>query len=378
MAVTTSGSLGGLLGPIFLLSPLALLALRRRQGRQLLLAAAGLRLHLLQQHQPAIPHRAAPVRRSRHGAGAQRHPCARCWRWWWSTRDLLAGVHPEVLLAVWLAPDQSALSRGASPQECRGILELSRLRLWRRTDGRTGHRARSTVFTYRPIPEAYTSRRILVNYESAANLIDGQIVQEAYDPQLMPTWRLRFAFATAAPCRPSASSRPTPGATSGTSTNCASSTARANSPRNPAWRLTAHPYPWTIQDAFDNSLVTFWRCGETAHPGQFVAGGFPPAGDGRRGTDRSRAQSVRNPAEVRRPDAGRSVGGALGRSARSATPLPPLGLRRAAMAGIAPPRRGLHSQLRGRAGAGDLRANPDLWGIRQVAQFKETKLYQLP
>ena len=26
----------------------------------------------------------------------------------------------------------------------------------------------------------------------------------------------------------------------------------------------------------------------------------------------------------------------------------------------------------------DLRANPDLWGIRLVAQFKETKLFQLP
>ena len=39
MQVTTYGSLSGLLGPVFLLAPLGLLALRRREGRQLWLAA---------------------------------------------------------------------------------------------------------------------------------------------------------------------------------------------------------------------------------------------------------------------------------------------------------------------------------------------------
>ena len=34
------GGLTGVLGPVFLLSPVALFALRRREGRQLLLAAA--------------------------------------------------------------------------------------------------------------------------------------------------------------------------------------------------------------------------------------------------------------------------------------------------------------------------------------------------
>ena len=38
-AVTTSGKLAGVLGPVFLLAPIALLSLRRREGRQLLLAA---------------------------------------------------------------------------------------------------------------------------------------------------------------------------------------------------------------------------------------------------------------------------------------------------------------------------------------------------
>ena len=47
MAATTSGTLAGILGPVFLLSPIALLALRKREGRQLLLAARSLRRDLL-------------------------------------------------------------------------------------------------------------------------------------------------------------------------------------------------------------------------------------------------------------------------------------------------------------------------------------------
>ena len=39
LQITTYGSPYGLLGPVFLLAPLALLAVRARQGRQLLLAA---------------------------------------------------------------------------------------------------------------------------------------------------------------------------------------------------------------------------------------------------------------------------------------------------------------------------------------------------
>src|SRR5262249_37723441 len=36
------------------------------------------------------------------------------------------------------------------------------------------------------------------------------------------------------------------------------------------WRLTAWPYPWTIQNAFDNSLATLWICGDSLRPGQYV------------------------------------------------------------------------------------------------------------
>jgi hypothetical protein len=41
-------------------------------------------------------------------------------------------------------------------------------------------------------------------------------------------------------------------------------------PRKPEWRLTAFPNPWEIQFAFDNSLATRWRTWERAFPGMYV------------------------------------------------------------------------------------------------------------
>ena len=44
----------------------------------------------------------------------------------------------------------------------------------------------------------------------------------------------------------------------------------AGLPRDPSWRLTAHPNPWEVQLAFDNSAVTRWRSWEPARPGMYV------------------------------------------------------------------------------------------------------------
>lgn len=41
-------------------------------------------------------------------------------------------------------------------------------------------------------------------------------------------------------------------------------------PRAPEWRLRADPNPWDVQLAFDNSPVTRWRSWQTAAPGMFI------------------------------------------------------------------------------------------------------------
>jgi hypothetical protein len=41
-------------------------------------------------------------------------------------------------------------------------------------------------------------------------------------------------------------------------------------PRDPEWRLTAHPNPWDVQLAFDASPVTRWRSWQGGQPGMFI------------------------------------------------------------------------------------------------------------
>jgi hypothetical protein len=40
--------------------------------------------------------------------------------------------------------------------------------------------------------------------------------------------------------------------------------------RAPAWKLRAHPNPWEVQLAFDNSPVTRWRSWQRGAPGMFI------------------------------------------------------------------------------------------------------------
>jgi hypothetical protein len=48
-------------------------------------------------------------------------------------------------------------------------------------------------------------------------------------------------------------------------------------PRLPGWRLRAHPNPWDVQMAFDNSPVTRWRSWQLAEPGMFIQVDFGQA-----------------------------------------------------------------------------------------------------
>src|ERR1035438_9240860 len=121
--------------------------------------------------------------------------------------------------------------------------------------------------------DAHTSRHILVEYQSASNQIAGKILWTAAAPEYAPTWRLRFRFPrqTLRGLRVVQTNR----APNGSEDTWSIHEFRIYDGerellRAAGWRLTAQPYPWAIQDAFDNSLVTFWLCGETLKPGQFA------------------------------------------------------------------------------------------------------------
>ena len=114
MEVTTYGSLSGLLGPVFLLAPLGLLALRRREGRQLWLAALVFGAELLQQHRDAVSDSAAALRGAGDDAGAERRAATGGGGGGGVGSALLAGDGAALRPRRRLAPGQNSVARGAA------------------------------------------------------------------------------------------------------------------------------------------------------------------------------------------------------------------------------------------------------------------------
>lgn len=376
MQVTTYGSLAGLLGPVFLLSPVALLALRRRPGRQLLLAAlvfganyfSNIGARFLLAPMPFVAVALALVLSEAPALAV-------------TVAVLHAVISWPTILTRYSSPDAWHLSKviwrealRIKPEE--PYLESHLLyygvdRLIERTTA-----PGSTVFTFKPIPEAYTSRRILVEYQSAANKISGAILWTSLAPEYVPTWRLRFSFAR----QPLAAVRVVQTGTGDSQWSIHELRfydGTSELVRAPRWRLTARPYPWGIQSAFDNSLATFWMCGSTLEPGQFVAVDFGQPET----ADSAVIETAPNQWGLKLKLEGREPGGQW----KLLAPAPqlgdaprPLGLRRAVAEELK--RRGIDYVLAfdGDLGSDDLRENADIYGIRHVGEYKGARLYQLP
>jgi hypothetical protein len=376
MQVTTYGSLAGLLGPIFLLSPLALLALRRREGRQLLLAAlvfgapyfGNISTRFLI---PPLPFVALAM-------------------------ALVLSRVPRVLVAVALVhaliswpsvaakychydawhlnkvPWREALRIKPEDAYLESHLPLyGAARLVERTTAPA-----SAVFALTPIPDAYTSRQILVAQQSSENVMSREILWTAFTPDYQPTWRLRFVF----PQQPLGALRvvqTNSGADLWSIHELRVFDGARELPRDPRWRFDAQPYPWGIANAFDGNPITFWKCGETLRPGQFVEVDF----NGVEQADSVLIETSPNQWGIRLKLEGRDANAQWKLLApepqASDAPVPP-GLRRAAAEELK--RRGIDYLLviDGEFGADDLRDNAGLWGIRQVGEYKGARLYQLP
>ena len=375
--VTTYGALAGLLGPVFLLSPLALLALRRRAGRQLLLAALvfganyfsniGARFLL-----PALPFVALALAlvlsEVPHLAMA--------------VAVLHAVISWPTMVTKYCKPEAWHLSKHivwkealrVRPEEPYLESHLLNYGVDRLIEQSTA--PGSTIFTFKPIPEAYTSRRILVEYQSAANKISGAILWTAFQPEYAPTWRLRLAF----PRQLLAAIRVVQTGSGDSQWSIhelrvldgSSELARA-----PRWRLMARPYPWGIQSAFDNSLATFWMCGSMLEPGQFVQVDFGQPET----ADAVMIETAPNQWGLALKLEGRGADGRwklLSPAAQPSDATRPLGLRRAVAEELK--RRGIDYVLAfdGDLGSDDLHENADIYGIRQVGEYQGARLYQLP
>jgi hypothetical protein len=141
--------------------------------------------------------------------------------------------------------------------------------------------------------------------------------------------------------------------------------------------LRARPTPWGIQDAFDNSLVTFWISGESLHPGMFVEVDFPEAQQ----ADAVQIETAPNQWQVRLRLEGQGTDGSwksLAAAPQTTEEVRPLGLRPAVAAELK--RRCIDYILlfAKDLGADDVRRNIEQWRVRQVGEYKGARLYQLP
>jgi hypothetical protein len=269
-ATLHGGRLQGVLGPVFLLAPLALLALRRREGRQLLLATAvygltypaniGTRFLI-----PCLPYLALAT-----GLAVEN------WR----------GVVPALVLFQALTCWPTFLKKWCDPYNMRldKVPVRAALRLQSEDDflkARLGGYPASRMLEDMLPPdskvlcnsapsEAYTSRDILVGYEGALNQNLSDLLNVPLIGDWQPTRRLTFRFPPRSVRRlrvvQSAS-----GSLDSWSVNelriFAGDTELA---REPQWRLTARPNPWEVQMAFDGNPITRWRSWEPLFPGMYI------------------------------------------------------------------------------------------------------------
>lgn len=269
--VTIHGEkLSGLLGWLFVLTPVGLLALRDPQGRQILLAGAIFALPYLGNIGtrfliPAVPFvsvaMALVLIRSQvltlvliaaHAVTSWPGVISLyCSQYAWRLNAM------PVAAALRIEPEDTFLERSFPGYAVDRLIE----RLVP-----PGHK----VFAFSQTAEAYTHREILVKYLSAPNEVLGDMMLTPLYADWQPSRSVEFRWA-ARPLRKLRAVQTGPGGGDQWSiTELRVYDHGRELPRAPAWRLTAWPNPWDIQLAFDNDPVTRWKTWQPARPGMYA------------------------------------------------------------------------------------------------------------
>lgn len=264
----------GLLGPVFLLAPIALLSLRFREGRRLLLPALLLFLPFFTNVGtrfliPCLPFVALAM--------AMAVP--------WT--PLLAAIVLIHAVLSWpsVIPSYSAhyawhLDRILWKQAIRKIPQdrylaqnFSGYGIGRLIDDNIPKGAR--VLAVNGVADAYTTHEVLVGFQAALNDDLADIFNIGWEESQQPTHRLIFKFSPVTARRV----RLLQTGTGAPLEEFKVDELRffyqgAELPRDLAWRLRAWPNPWDVQMAFDNSPATRWRSWEVASPGMYIETDF--------------------------------------------------------------------------------------------------------
>jgi hypothetical protein len=261
----------GFFGPLFLLTPLALLALRFSAGRRLWLAAAifalpyfgnvgarflipvvpfvSLALALVLADVPILlllvvgAHAIASLPPVYKGYAVS------------DGNWFLPKVSPKAALRM--IPEDTYLSRESSEYNVDRMIE--------RLVPPGGR-----VFSFYAPAESYTTRQILVSYLAADNDVLADILWTPLFRDFPPTRLLKFQF----PAREFRKVRVIQTENLPVQQWSVSELrvfrAGRELPRASGWSLTASPNPWDVQLAFDNSPATRWRSWQAAQPGMYV------------------------------------------------------------------------------------------------------------
>ncbi len=268
--LTTRGDLPqGFLGPVFLLAPLALLALRFPAGRQLLLAAAILFVAYpfalaVRYFLPILPLLALSM-----GLVLAR------WKWvafgivllhailsWppivpkYASRRAPRLELPDWKAALRITPESQYLERNIDSYGVGALLE-----------SRAAPADRA--FSFGVLDDSYLTHEVITEWQSSLGIRLGEALRGAAQPAFFPSERCDFRFAP----RTVQKLRLLQTAASPQEWNVSELRLYRSGieiDRRPQWRLRASPNSGDVALAFDNSPLTRWSSREPSRPGMYI------------------------------------------------------------------------------------------------------------
>ncbi len=236
--------------------------------------------------------------------------------------------------------------------------------------------ANEPVFSTFAVTEAYTSRKIEVGYESAQGEVMQDFLFTAITPDLQPSLTAEFSFPERA-VRKLRVVQTAPAATQQWSVAEFRVLRKGGEiPRSTSWRIRASPNPWDAPLAFDNSLVTRWRSWDVARPGMFVEIDFPSPVS----LDAAQLRVSPDESQTNMRLEGTVDSGSWTVLSPAAKIVPrPLTYMLRPEASAQLKRRGFHYLLvnSDNYGAGDIARNAGVWGLRLLDEQGGARLYAI-
>ncbi|HKD09292.1 MAG TPA: hypothetical protein VKB79_25535 [Bryobacteraceae bacterium] len=363
--VTVTGQLGGQIGPLFLLAPIGLVALRTREGRRCLLGAAFFLLPYPQNIGarfliPALPFLALGIAMALE----------------FSQAALAAVVAGAALLAWPRVIDRYRAPAGGwqiTTMPWQAALRIVPPDTWlsrRFADYRLARAIDQTVpvnkrvWSSMPLAEAYIAPQVLVYYYSAESEKIREMLLTPVREEMQPLWNLRFTFA---PRRLRQLRIDQTAASADDIWSVGEARFFDGAKEVRPSRAEAHPFPWDIGLAIDGNPVTRWKAWESIHPGMWIEFGF----DSEVELDRVELHSSHDQWKIQL-----QIHGIDARLEKLEDA--PLGdLRKVAVNTVRS--HGIDYLMISNdfPAAADMRASPERWGMNVAAKHESGRLYQI-